>query len=190
MSLSLRPRDVAPAGSNGGSVGPSAAPTPAHTPKAAFVLSDLNLHFPKDRLSLICGKLGSGKSLLLQGLLGEADLLAGQIICPRSAPNGMSDYGATIKEEDWIVPGTTAYASQVAWLMNATIKDNVLMGTPFVAQRYEDVLVACSLKSDLAIMDDGDETSVGDKGITLSGGQKARVTLARAIYSRAQLILL
>jgi ABC-type multidrug transport system fused ATPase/permease subunit len=147
------PRDQEQTSSTPGS--PSAPPTPKHT----FTLADLSLHFPKGQLSLICGRLGSGKSLLLAGLLGEADLLAGRIECPRSSPDAMGSqeqYG--IKDEDWVVPKMLAYVPQQAWLQNASIKDNIVFSSPWDEQRYQAVLEACSLLSDLQILEDGDQT--------------------------------
>jgi len=133
----------------------SAPPTPKHT----FTLADLSLHFPKGQLSLICGRLGSGKSLLLAGLLGEADLLAGHIECPRSSPDAMgSQEQHGISQEDWVVQGMLAYVPQQAWLQNASIKDNIVFSSPWDEGRYEAVLEACSLLSDLQILEDGDQT--------------------------------
>lgn len=74
--------------------------------------------------------------------------------------------------------------------MNDSVRNNILFGLPFRKERYEKTLAACSLTSDLAILEDGDSTEIGEKGINLSGGQKARVSLARAVYSRAGILLL
>ncbi|KAI0631359.1 ABC transporter type 1, transmembrane domain-containing protein [Trametes polyzona] len=102
-----------------GSVAPSTAPTPRHK----FVLVDLTLDFPVGELSLICGKLGSGKSLLLLALLGEADLLSGQMVCPRTPPDTIASFaGVVVPQEEWVVPGVCAYVPQSAWLRNASIK--------------------------------------------------------------------
>ncbi|WWC73697.1 uncharacterized protein I206_107669 [Kwoniella pini CBS 10737] len=160
----------------------SAAPTP----KNAFTLADLTLRFPNGKLSLIC----SGKSLLLAGLLGEADLLAGQVLCPRSSPDAMGLSPKEVPPKDWIVPNMVAFVPQQAWLQNATIQDNIVFSSPWDAQRYQQVIEACSLKTDLEILEDGDQTEIGEKGLNLSGGQKARVSLARAVYSRAGVLLL
>jgi ABC-type transport system involved in cytochrome bd biosynthesis fused ATPase/permease subunit len=101
----------------------SAAPSIAPTPKQKFVLTDLTLNFPKGDLSLICGKLGSGKTLLLLALLGEADILAGQLVCPRSPPDSLASYAdSVITKDEWIVQGSTAYVPQAAWLRNASIR--------------------------------------------------------------------
>ncbi|KAJ9112543.1 hypothetical protein QFC19_000558 [Naganishia cerealis] len=170
------PRDIAPA-----STDPlSAPPSMPSTPKVSFSLSDVNLEFPKDELSLVCGRLGSGKTLLLLGLLGEADVLAGQVICPRSGPGAIEDYGKKIAPQDWILPSRTAYCPQQAWLQNDTIKGNILFGCPEDEDRYQAVIEACGLAPDLAILEDGSETEIGEKGVNLSGGQRSRVSLARA----------
>jgi ABC-type multidrug transport system fused ATPase/permease subunit len=78
----------------------------------------------------------------------------------------------------------------IAWLQNASIMDNILFGLPLNHQRYHSVIEACALVQDLAQYPDGDQTEIGEKGITLSGGQKARVALARAVYSRAKHVLM
>ncbi|KAJ7499425.1 multidrug resistance-associated ABC transporter [Mycena latifolia] len=164
--------------------------TPASTPHK-FILADLDLDFPLGELSLVCGKLGSGKSLLLLALLGEADLVAGQMTCPRSPPDSLASFAGTdISRKDWVVGGMCAYVPQVSWLRNATIKENILFHLPYDQERYEKALEACALVSDLDILEDGDESEIGELGVTLSGGQKARVSLARAVYSRASILLL
>ena len=105
----------------------SAGPSTASTPRHKFVLMDLSVNFPLGELSLICGKLGSGKSLLLLALLGEADLLSGQLFCPRSPPDIIASFaGVEVPEEEWIVQGVCAYVPQSAWLRNASIKGEVV----------------------------------------------------------------
>lgn len=168
------PRDIAPPSAEPASR-PASAPS---TPKVSFSLSDVNLEFPKDQLSLICGRLASGKTLLLLGLLGEADVVAGQVICPRSGP--IDNFGQKVFRDEWVVPGRTAYCPQQAWLQNDTIRGNILFGSEFVEERYRAVIEAVSLASDLAILEDGSETEIGERGVVLSGGQRSRVSLARA----------
>jgi hypothetical protein len=107
------------------SLAPSAAPSAASTPRRAFTLLDLNLAFPPGELSLVCGKLGSGKTLLLLSLLGEADVLTGGVEGARSPPDVIARLAAQEgipREEDWVVQGVCAYVPQAAWLRNASIK--------------------------------------------------------------------
>jgi ABC-type transport system involved in cytochrome bd biosynthesis fused ATPase/permease subunit len=101
---------------------------------------------------------GSGKSLLLAGLLGEADLLTGAFECPRSRPDTMSHIGTAIADEDWILPGMVGYVPQQAWLQNASIRENIVFSSPWNEKRYQKVIEACSLATDLQILEDGDET--------------------------------
>ncbi|KAH7925080.1 hypothetical protein BV22DRAFT_1195420 [Leucogyrophana mollusca] len=171
--------------------GGSGTPSAASTPRNKFVLVDLAVTFPQGELSLICGKLGSGKTLLLLALLGEADVLTGQVLCPRSPPDVLASFsGKRVPKEDWIVQGVCAYVPQSAWLRNASIKENILFNLPFDPERYQKTLEVCALVSDLLILEDGDEAEIGERGVNLSGGQKARVSLARAVYSRASILLL
>jgi ABC-type multidrug transport system fused ATPase/permease subunit len=88
------------------------------------------------------------------------------------------------------VNGSTAYVPQIAWVQNETLKNNILFGSRFEESRYKSVIKACSLVSDLAIMPAGDKTEIGEKGINLSGGQKQRISLARAVYSNADIYFL
>ena len=83
-----------------------------------------------------------------------------------------------------------AYAAQESWVQNETIRDNILFGLEYDDIRYRKVIYQCGLSTDLTLFEAGDKTEVGEKGLTLSGGQKARVTLARAVYSRAQILIL
>ena len=126
------------------SVGPSAVATPSLSGK--FILRDLNASVPIGEMTLVCGKLGSGKSLLLLALLGETDLLAGQIICPRTPPESLAAFAALgyIDPRDWIVPGVVAYVPQSAWLQNASIRDNILFSLPYDEQRYKVTLEVSS----------------------------------------------
>lgn len=169
----------------------SADSSAASTPRHKFMLIDLALKFPEGQLSLVCGKLGSGKTLLLLALLGEADVLTGQVICPRSPPDALASFAIQkVTQEEWIVPGVCAYVPQAAWLRNASIQDNILFGLPLDEERYHKTLEVCALISDLKILEDGDQSEIGERGVNLSGGQKARVSLARAVYSRASILLL
>lgn len=151
-----------------------------------FRLGELNLSFPKGELSLVTGPVGSGKSTLILSLLGETVLLKGEVfmpddhasrdLCPVDPATGLSD--------------TTAYCAQTAWLVGATIRENIVFGSVWNEERYKAVVHACALERDFEIFELGDETEVGEKGTTCSGGQKARIALARALYSPASTVIL
>ncbi|KAK2616981.1 Transporter of the ATP-binding cassette (ABC) [Conoideocrella luteorostrata] len=151
----------------------------------AFQLMDLNVDFQIGKLNIIAGSTGSGKSSMLMGLLGEMTLVDGRVYCP----GGRSREEVRPDPETGLAD-TIAYVAQSAWLVNANIRDNILFSTPYNPERYRDVIVACALERDLEILDHGDETLVGEKGITLSGGQKQRISLARALYSNSAHILM
>ncbi|OJJ42786.1 hypothetical protein ASPZODRAFT_155051 [Penicilliopsis zonata CBS 506.65] len=144
---------------------------PSSNKDRQFTLAGLNLTFPAGALSVISGPTGSGKSLLLAAILGEAKVLQGAIHVPSSATG-------------------LAFVSQSPWLENASVRDNILFGLPFDALRYSKAIAACALTADLSNLPDRDETLVGPQGVALSGGQKWRVTLARALYSRAGILVL
>ncbi|KAF5309503.1 hypothetical protein D9619_012343 [Psilocybe cf. subviscida] len=135
---------------------------------------DGEVKFKGNSINLIIGPTGSGKTSILMALLGEMHFI------PLTA-----DSWFNLPREQGV-----AYASQESWVQNETIRDNILFGQPYDEERYNKVLRQTSLDKDLELFEAGDKTEVGEKGITLSGGQKARVTLARAIYSTAKLILL
>lgn len=151
----------------------------------AFQLLDLDVKFEIGKLNLISGPTGAGKSSMLMALLGEMTLVDGRVFCP-----GGKSREEVRPDPETGLADTIAYAAQSPWLVNANIKDNILFSAPFDEQRYKDVIVACALEHDLEILDEGDQTLVGEKGISLSGGQKQRISLARALYSNSQHVLL
>ncbi|KAK6512549.1 hypothetical protein TWF481_001434 [Arthrobotrys musiformis] len=153
-----------------------------------FVIRDINVDFPVGELSLITGATGSGKSLMLAALLGEADLLTGSLEMPRPLPKALR-YDSKANADGWVLTGSAAYVSQIPWIENAIIKDNILFGLPFDEKRYTEVIRVCSLKKDMEMLEDGDMTAIGEQGINLSGGQKWRISLARAVYSRAGILI-
>ncbi|KAK3337379.1 hypothetical protein B0T19DRAFT_455213 [Cercophora scortea] len=152
------------------------------------ILTDLNLAFPKGELSVIVGKTGSGKSLLLASILGEVKLLAGNIRVP--APPPMDMIPEFIPESEWVVPQLTSFVSQTPRIESGTVRENILFGLPFSRARYKETIRACALEKDMELLTLGDHTEVGPKGVTLSGGQRWRVALARALYSRAGIMVL
>ncbi|KAK4673495.1 hypothetical protein QC763_112510 [Podospora pseudopauciseta] len=155
---------------------------------AHSMLRNINLEFPPGQLTLVSGKTGAGKSLLLAAILGEVKLLNGVIRMPVLPP---FDYDAkAIPESEWIIPELTSFVSQTPWIEGGTVRENVIFGLPFVEDRYRKVLAACALEKDIELLIDGDQTEVGPKGVTLSGGQRWRTALARALYSRAGILIL
>ncbi|KAJ6594276.1 hypothetical protein B0H19DRAFT_1094788 [Mycena capillaripes] len=132
------------------------------------------LLFKPHCVNLVLGPTGSGKTSLLMALLGEMHLV----------PSSLSSWRNLPREKG------VSYAAQESWVMNDTIRNNILFHAPMDEERYNKVLHQCCLERDLELWDAGDETEVGEKGLTLSGGQKARVTLARAIYADTEVILL
>ncbi|XP_010213933.1 PREDICTED: canalicular multispecific organic anion transporter 2 isoform X2 [Tinamus guttatus] len=131
-------------------------------------LKDINLLVPSGSLVAVVGHVGCGKSSLVSALLGEMEKLEGEVA----------------------VKGSVAYVPQQAWIQNATLKDNILFGQTRNEQKYQNVLEACALKTDLEVLPGGDQTEIGEKGINLSGGQRQRVSLARAVFSNADIYLL
>jgi ABC-type multidrug transport system fused ATPase/permease subunit/rubredoxin len=131
------------------------------------VLHDINFSAHKGELSCIVGRVGSGKSSMLQAMLGDIYKIKGEVT----------------------VRGATAYVAQSPWVMNATVRENIIFGHRWDPTFYERTIHACALVEDFASLPDGDETQVGERGISLSGGQKARLTLARAVYARADIYL-
>ncbi len=151
----------------------------------AFRLINVDVNFELGRLNVIAGPTGSGKTSLLMALLGEMKLLDGHVWIPggRIRQNLRPDPSTGLTE-------SVAFCAQQAWLVNDTIKENILFASPFDSFRYENVIAACALERDLEILDAGDQTLVGEKGIALSGGQKQRISLARALYCSARHVLL
>ncbi|GJE87808.1 multidrug resistance-associated ABC transporter [Phanerochaete sordida] len=148
--------------------------TPGASRRAFKLHIDDELVFKRGHINLIVGPTGSGKTSLLMALLGEMHYL----------PMGPNSYVSLPRA------GGIAYHAQESWVLNETIRNNILFGSPFEQERYDKVVRQCALERDLSLFDAGDETEVGEKGVTLSGGQKARVTLARAVYSKADILLL
>ncbi|KAK5134895.1 hypothetical protein LTR08_005985 [Meristemomyces frigidus] len=150
-----------------------------------FKLIDLDMRFKVGQLNVVIGPTGSGKTSLLMALLGEMTLLDGSVYLPggRSREDIKPDLETGLTEN-------VAYCAQQAWLVNGTIKENIVFASEWDAKRYKNVIVACSLQRDLEILDGGDQTMVGEKGVTLSGGQKQRISLARALYCNARHVLM
>ncbi|KAJ3194117.1 hypothetical protein HK101_003453 [Irineochytrium annulatum] len=131
-------------------------------------LSGIDVEVRRGSLVAIVGAVGSGKSSLLNAMVGEMKRLTGTVE----------------------FSGTVGYCPQTAWIQNSTLKENILFGAPFDAERYRQVISDCALTRDLQILPAGDRTEIGERGINLSGGQRQRVSLARAVYFDADVVLL
>ncbi|XP_010545031.1 PREDICTED: ABC transporter C family member 4-like [Tarenaya hassleriana] len=132
------------------------------------VLKGIDFEVKKGELTAIVGTVGSGKSSLLASVLGEMHKISGKVrVC-----------------------GSTAYVAQTSWIQNGTVQDNILFGLPMDRNKYEQVLKVCCLDKDLQMMEFGDQTEIGERGINLSGGQKQRIQLARAVYQDSDVYLL
>ncbi|EDS27178.1 sulfonylurea receptor/ abc transporter [Culex quinquefasciatus] len=131
------------------------------------------LSIPAGKLTIIVGRSGSGKSSLLAALLGEINHLSGRVTWSKTSSSP-----------------AVAYVPQRPWLLNATVRDNILFGEPLRARRYDRVLRACALRPDIELMPDGDLAEIGERGIKLSGGQRQRIAIARALYSPARLVIM
>jgi ABC-type multidrug transport system fused ATPase/permease subunit len=132
------------------------------------ILRNINIQVQRHHLLAVVGQVGAGKSSLLSALLGEMHKDSGQVR----------------------VQGSVAYVNQQAWIRNATLKDNILFNKAINERHYRRVVKACALKPDFDILPGRDLTEIGEKGINLSGGQKQRVSMARAVYSDADIYLL
>ncbi|XP_055589734.1 ATP-binding cassette sub-family C member Sur isoform X5 [Uranotaenia lowii] len=135
-----------------------------------MVLKIDRLDIPEGKLTIIVGRSGSGKSSLLAALLKEINHLSGEVC--------------------WSNNSSFAYVPQRPWLLNGTVRDNILFGEPFRPKRYRRVLQACALEPDIQLMPDADWTEIGERGIRLSGGQRQRIVIARALYAPASVVIM
>lgn len=131
-------------------------------------LSELNIKIKSGKLYAIVGPVASGKSSIFQLLLGELPIYSGDVL----------------------INGDTSYASQDPWLFSSTVRNNILFGLPFDKLRYKETVKHCALDTDFQQLPHGDKTFVGERGSALSGGQRARVSLARAVYRNASIYML
>lgn len=132
------------------------------------VLEDISLDLGPESLLVVVGQVGSGKTSLLHSIMDETEKLKGE----------------------HVVRGRVAYVEQEPFIYSATIEDNIVFGLEFSEARYNKAVLAASLERDLPNFPNGWKTIIGDRGINISGGQKARISLARAIYQDADIYLL
>ncbi|KAK1775815.1 P-loop containing nucleoside triphosphate hydrolase protein [Copromyces sp. CBS 386.78] len=133
-----------------------------------FKLRDLNFTIGRNELVAVIGTVGSGKTSLLSALAGDMRKTNGEVI----------------------LGAHRAFCPQYAWIQNATLRDNILFGKEMDDEWYRDVIKACALQPDLDMLPNNDMTEIGERGITISGGQKQRLNIARAIYFDADIVLM
>ncbi|XP_035986072.1 multidrug resistance-associated protein 5 [Fundulus heteroclitus] len=143
-----------------------AVPRASQRPQNA--LHSITLAVQQGQLLGICGCVGSGKTSLISAILGQMTVLEGSVA----------------------VRGRMAYVAQQAWILNATLRDNIMFGQEYQEDRYQSVLSACCLRPDLALLPNADLTEIGERGANLSGGQRQRISLARALYSDRDVYIL
>ena len=131
-------------------------------------LDNVSLHATNRQLVGVIGPVGCGKTSLLMTILGEIPVSCGKMSCI----------------------GKMAFVSQTPWVYSGTVRDNIVFGKEFYEQKYNEVIEVCDLEKDIASFTKRDLTEIGQRGVILSGGQRARVSLARAIYSDADIYLL
>lgn len=144
-------------------------PTFKQNLQSNFRVRDISMKVQQSQVVAIVGRVGSGKTLLLQGLLGATDME------PKSKMK---------------LKGTIGYAAQIPFILNATLRDNILFGLSYDKHHYQRVLAACQLEHDIQQFPGTDLCEIGERGVTLSGGQKARVSLARVLYANPDIALL
>ncbi|XP_033637557.1 multidrug resistance-associated protein 4-like [Asterias rubens] len=131
-------------------------------------LENVSFSVEPGELLAVIGPVGCGKSSLLMALLGELPSISGVVS----------------------LQGKVGYTAQQPWILSGSLKDNILFGSPYEPVRYHRIIRQCALRRDIELLPHGDQTLVGERGVTLSGGQRARVSLARAVYSDADVYLL
>lgn len=146
---------------------PTSAESP-HEEELPFEMKGLNLTVGRKELIAVIGGVGSGKSSFLAALAGDMRKTHGHVM----------------------IGASRAFCPQYAWIQNATVRENITFGKPFNQKWYDQVIDACALRPDLEMLPNGDKTEIGERGITVSGGQKQRMNIARAIYFDADIVLM
>ena len=170
-------------------------------------LKDIDVKIKKGEFTCIIGDVGSGKSSLLSAIIGDLLYVSPSLVKKYGENDGFTkiidDDKSEKFQEDLIegieemtgeppihVDGNLSYVEQIPWIQNKTIRDNILFGQDIDKVKYVDTIQLCELTRDLEILPNGDLTEIGEKGINLSGGQKARISIARAVYSNKDTILM
>ena len=138
--------------------------------KKLYALKNINFTVKEGQFVCIIGEVGSGKSSLVQALLNNMIVL-------------------NHDESNIVLNGSISYVPQEAWIQNNTVRNNILFYLPFDSERYHKILDICELNPDLDALIGGDMTEIGEKGINLSGGQRARINIARALYSNKDIYI-
>lgn len=139
--------------------------------KSDPILSHLDFSIKRGHFVCIIGQVGSGKSSLLSSIFGDIECTEGSVFM----------FGTK---------RTLSFCNQIPFIINASVRENILFGMDYEKNKFSHVVQICALEPDLAMLQSGDMTEIGENGINLSGGQKARISLARAVYRNADLVLL
>lgn len=178
-------------------------PVPSRSLEHILNINDIDLKIKKGEFVVIIGEVGSGKTSLLSTMIGE------MIHIPKKEIDFIGDQTRKLSSDELLalenellhlnflntdspvaVRGSTAFVESQHWIQNGQLRENVCFGSEFDERKYVETVLACQLETDIKLMPAGDLTEIGEKGINLSGGQKARVSLARAVYKRPDVIFM
>jgi ABC-type multidrug transport system fused ATPase/permease subunit len=155
---------------------------------SCFRLRDVNMIVKPGEVMAVCGLVGAGKTCLLEGLLREVEVEDSALT--DTSTDASTDASADASTGPLVsLVGSVAYAAQTPFILNATIRENITFGCEWNEGLYRNVLDACSLVHDLTLLKHGDQTMIGERGVTLSGGQKQRIAIARVAYSQPAVAL-
>jgi ABC-type multidrug transport system fused ATPase/permease subunit len=136
------------------------------------LLKDINLQIKKGEHIGIIGEVGSGKTCLLNAIINNL-----QVFTKNNSKGNIK------------LSGKISFVSQNPWILNTTVEENILFFSPKDETKYKKIISICQLEPDLLTLQKGDQTEIGEKGLNLSGGQKARISIARAIYSESEIYI-
>lgn len=166
-------------------------------------IKDIDLKVKKGEFVVIVGEVGSGKTSLLNTIIGEMihvpqkeiDFIGDRM--RKISSDELKALEHTLLMQDFrqgespvTMTGTTGFVESQHWIQNGKFRDNVCFGSEFDERKYVETVLACQFQTDLSLMPAGDLTEIGEKGINLSGGQKARISLARAVYKQPDIVIM